>query len=54
MLSDMEKYKIHEASLGKQWMDAFVEGLKINIHKVLSKKRAPPSTERLPFEGNGS
>lgn len=54
MLSDMEKYNIHEVSPGKQWMDELVEGLKINILKVLSKKKALPSTDRLSFEGNGS
>ena len=54
MLSDMEKYKIHEESPGKQWMDGLVETLKINILKMLARKKSPPSTERLPFEGNGS
>jgi hypothetical protein len=54
MLSDMEKYKIHEESPGKQWMDGLVETLKINILKMLARKKAPPSTERLPFEGKGS
>ncbi len=54
MLSGMEKYKIHEVSTGKQWMDALVERLKINILKMLARKKTPSSTERLSFEGNGS
>jgi replicative superfamily II helicase len=61
MLSDMEKYKIHEQSPGKQWLDSTLEGLKINILKMLSRKRTAAKTQpstppnlRLPFEGVGS
>jgi hypothetical protein len=40
----------HEVSPGKQRMDALVEGLKINIRKMLSRKKTQLLTERLPFE----
>jgi len=41
MLSDMERYKIHETSPGKQWMDGLVITLKVNVLKMLARKKTP-------------
>lgn len=39
MLADMERYRVHEKSPGREWMDALSSQLKVNIAKMTARKK---------------